>query len=89
LSGFVLLAIIEWLIGHHHHYHHHHKQGLASPTLSSSLLISDALHNVADGAAVAAGFVISIQVGIAVGIAVIAHEVPQEVGDYAVLRAAG
>ena len=60
-----------------------------SPTLPPSLLVSDALHNIADGAAVAAGFLISIHVGIAVGIAVIAHEVPQEVGDYAVLRAAG
>jgi zinc and cadmium transporter len=83
-SGFVGLAVVEWLIGHHHH-----GKGVASPTLPPSLLISDALHNIGDGAAVAAGFLISIHVGIVVGIAVIAHEVPQEVGDYAILRAAG
>ena len=81
-GGFVLLAIVEWLIGHHHHHHH----GVSSPTLPPSLLISDALHNIGDGAAVAAGFLISIKVGLVVAVAVIAHEVPQEVGDYAVLR---
>ena len=82
-AGFVLLAIVEWVIGHHHHQH-----GVASPTLPPSLLISDALHNIGDGAAVAAGFLISLKVGVAVAVAVIAHEVPQEVGDYAVLRIA-
>jgi len=86
-SGFVALAVIEWIIGHHHHNHHRHQERFASPSLPPSLLISDALHNVGDGAAVAAGFLISIKVGIVVAVAVIAHEVPQEVGDYAVLRA--
>jgi zinc transporter ZupT len=60
--------------------HHHHQEGIASPTLLPCLLISDALHNIGDGAAVAAGFLISIHVGIAVGIAVIAHEVGFLVG---------
>ena len=83
-AGFVALALIELGIGHHHH-----GRGIASPTLPASLLISDALHNIGDGAAVAAGFLISIKVGIVVAVAVIAHEVPQEVGDYVVLRAAG
>src|SRR5436190_15178843 len=83
-GGFVALAIIEWLIGHHHHHQH----GIASSALPPTLLISDALHNIGDGAAVAAGFLISTKVGLAVAVAVIAHEVPQEVGDYAILRAA-
>lgn len=83
-GGFVTLAFVEWLVGHHHH-----AGQLVSATLPPSLLISDALHNIADGAAVAAGFLISIHVGAVVAIAVIAHEVPQEVGDYALLRVAG
>jgi zinc and cadmium transporter len=82
-GGFVALAISEWLLGHHHH-----EPGLASPTLPASLLISDALHNIADGAAVAAAFVVSTKLGVTVALAVIAHEIPQEIGDYAVLRAA-
>lgn len=82
--GFVTLAIIEWLIGHHHHRGARH----AAPILPATLLISDALHNIGDGAAIAAAFLISIPAGISVAIAVIAHEIPQEVGDYALLRTA-
>ena len=82
--GFMILAIVEWFIGHHHH-----KKGMIFPAVPASLLISDALHNVGDGAAVAAGFLTSIPIGVALAVAVIAHEVPQEVGDYVVLRAAG
>lgn len=85
-GGFVVLAIIEWLVGQRHHHPH---GTLASSTLPPSLLISDALHNIGDGAAVAAAFLVSTKVGIVVAVAVIAHEVPQEVGDYAVLRAGG
>jgi zinc and cadmium transporter len=86
-GGFVTLAVIEWIIGHHHRHHHHNHGRLPSPSVPPSLLISDALHNIGDGAAIAAGFLISIKAGIIVAVAVIVHEVPQEVGDYAVLRA--
>src|SRR6267378_4188626 len=83
--GFVALVIVEWFIGHHHH----EEPGHVSRSLPPTLLISDALHNIGDGATIAAAFLSSIQAGIAVAIAVIAHEIPQEVGDYALLRAAG
>jgi zinc and cadmium transporter len=86
--GFVALAIAEWLIGQHHH-HHHKEPEHANPVLPTTLLISDALHNIGDGAAIAAAFLISIRAGVALAIAVIAHEIPQEVGDYALLRGAG
>src|SRR5262245_29459055 len=75
-GGFVTLATVEWLIGHHHH-----EPGISSPTLPASLLISDALHNIGDGAAVAAAFMVSARVGVVVALAVIAHEIPQEIGD--------
>src|SRR5207253_2061860 len=84
-GGFVVLAIIEWSVGQRHHHAH---GDLVFPTLPPSLLISDALHNIGDGAAVAAAFLVSTKIGIVVAVAVIAHEVPQEVGDYAILRAA-
>lgn len=83
--GFVAFAFLEWLAGHHHA-----SEGEESPrTLPASLLASDALHNLADGATLASAFLISPQVGLTVAIAVVAHEVPQELGDYALLRAAG
>ncbi|GMU00569.1 hypothetical protein KH5H1_46890 [Corallococcus caeni] len=101
-ASFVALALLEWALGHHHHdaelaaghahghvHHTHHHGHSGAPTLPSALLASDALHNVGDGAAVAAAFLVSPQAGFATAFAVIVHELPQEVGDYALLRAAG
>ncbi len=102
-ASFMVLAIAEWLMGHHHHgpasHHHHHGpevhhhthdfHGVPSRTLPAALQTSDGLHNMGDGAAVAAAFLVSPQAGIATALAIIAHELPQEVGDYALLRAAG
>jgi zinc and cadmium transporter len=84
-ASFMVLAVAEWLMGHHHHDDH----GTQSRTLPAALLASDALHNLGDGAAVAAAFLVSPRAGIATALAIIAHELPQEVGDYALLRASG
>ncbi|MBN8229489.1 ZIP family metal transporter [Corallococcus macrosporus] len=99
-ASFVALALMEWALGHHHHdaeaaaghahgHHPHHHGHPGAPTLPGALLASDALHNVGDGAAVAAAFLVSPHAGFATAFAVIVHELPQEVGDYALLRAAG
>ena len=52
-------------------------------------LIGDALHNFIDGLIIAASYLIDIPVGIATTIAVILHEIPQEIGDFGVLVYAG
>jgi zinc and cadmium transporter len=83
-GGFIALALVEWFLGRHHHEH-----GTEHKAVPSALLLSDALHNMGDGAAIAAGFLVSHSVGFGVALAVIAHEVPQEIGDYALLRAHG
>jgi len=53
------------------------------------VLISDGVHNFIDGVIIAASFLVSIEVGIATTIAVILHEIPQEIGDFGLLIHSG
>jgi zinc and cadmium transporter len=53
------------------------------------LLIGDAFHNFTDGVIIAGAFILSIPLGIATGLAVISHEIPQELGDFAILLESG
>jgi zinc and cadmium transporter len=57
--------------------------------LPYALLGSDAIHNFGDGMAIAAAFLVSHRLGAIAALAVIIHEVPEEIADYAVLRASG
>jgi len=53
------------------------------------ILIGDAFHNFVDGLVITTAFLTSIPMGIATSLAVIAHEIPQEVGDFAILLHSG
>jgi zinc and cadmium transporter len=53
------------------------------------ILVGDSLHNFVDGVAIAVAFAASVHLGIVTAVAVIAHEVPQEVGDFAILLESG
>jgi len=53
------------------------------------VLLGDGIHNMVDGVLIAAAFLADVQLGIVTSIAVIAHEIPQEVGDFAVLLHSG
>lgn len=83
LIFFLLERFLRWF--HHHHEHEDHK---ADPN-TSLIVIGDTLHNFIDGVAIAAGFLTSIEVGIIVTIAVAAHEIPQEIGDFGLLLSKG
>ncbi|MEK7181708.1 MAG: ZIP family metal transporter [Patescibacteria group bacterium] len=83
LSFFVLEKILHW---------HHHGEDISEEHIhpvGKLVLLSDVLHNFIDGIIIAASFTVSIPVGIATTIAVILHEIPQEIGDFAVLLHAG
>jgi zinc and cadmium transporter len=53
------------------------------------LLIGDAFHNFTDGVIIAGAFLLSVPLGIATGLAVVSHEIPQELGDFAILLESG
>jgi zinc and cadmium transporter len=53
------------------------------------LLIGDAFHNFTDGVIIAGAFLLSLPLGIATGLAIISHEIPQELGDFAILLESG
>jgi zinc and cadmium transporter len=53
------------------------------------LLIGDAFHNFTDGVIIAGAFLLSMPLGVATGLAVISHEIPQELGDFAILLDSG
>jgi zinc and cadmium transporter len=58
----------------------------ASGTL---ILIGDGIHNAVDGVLIAAAFLTDVHLGLMTAVAVVAHEIPQEVGDFAILLRAG
>lgn len=87
LAGIVLFFLLEKLVLWRHCHDdacavHGHQGG-------KLILIGDAFHNFVDGVVIAAAFLISVPVGIATALAVIAHEIPQELGDFAILLASG
>jgi zinc and cadmium transporter len=83
LAGLIGFFVLERLLIWRHC--HHERSCEVHGTAGQLILVGDALHNFVDGIVIAAAFLSSIPLGIATGIAVIAHEVPQEVGDFAVL----
>ncbi len=72
-------------LAHGGHDHDHHPVKPVGPIV----LIGDGLHNLLDGIIIGASFLISPEVGIASTIAIALHEIPQEIGDFAILLHAG
>ncbi|MGD2136437.1 MAG: ZIP family metal transporter [Gemmatimonadales bacterium] len=80
--GFVAFFALEQFL----HWHHCHRAEADCRTpVTYLILFGDALHNFVGGVAVAGTFLIDVRLGIAAWIAAAAHEVPQELGDFAVL----
>jgi len=76
----------------HHHYVHHHSHGHSRGDHGRSglmVLIGDSLHNATDGVLIAAAFLADTRLGVVTALAVIAHEIPQEVSDFFVLLHSG
>lgn len=87
LSGIVAFFMMEKFV-HWQHCHHIPSERHPHP-FSYSILIGDGLHNFIDGMIIAAGFVVSVPLGIATTIAVVFHEIPQEIGNFGSLLYGG
>jgi zinc and cadmium transporter len=86
LVGLVVFFIIErttdW-------FHHHHDEADQKRKNVGLIILGDTLHNALDGIAIASAFLINVPTGIVTTIAVAAHEIPQEIGDFGLLLARG
>ena len=94
LLAFFLLEKLAILRHSHHHehdgHHHHHGHDKAEAGRAGwMILLGDGMHNFTDGILIAAAFLANPQLGIVTGVAIIAHEIPQEIGDFIVLLNAG
>ena len=92
-TGFllVLVGIIgSFLLERVIHWHHCHNLGCKhNESIGIMMLIGDGLHNITDGILIASSFLISTEAGIATTIAIVLHEIPQEIGDFAVMLHSG
>jgi zinc and cadmium transporter len=82
LAFFLLEKLVLWRHCHTHDCEVH--DGTVLP-----VLVGDAFHNFVDGAVIAAAVITSVPLGVSTAVAVAAHEIPQEVGDFAILLHAG
>ena len=84
LAFFVLEKLVLW-----RHCHDSQECEVHTSTAASLVIVGDAFHTFVDGALIAAAVLTSVPLGITTAIAVAAHEIPQEVGDVAILLRAG
>ena len=93
LAFFVLEKVLIWRHHHHHHGHGidpvapqgHHDHGRSG----WMIVIGDSFHNFTDGVIIASAFLADVKLGTVTALAIIAHEIPQEIGDFLVLLHSG
>jgi len=81
IIGIIIFFILEKFL----YWHHCHKKNCKEHGFTYLNLIGDGMHNFIDGIIIAASFITSIPIGIATTFAIIFHEIPQEIGDFAIL----
>lgn len=95
LSGIVGFFILEKYLRWHHAHHGAEEEHVEEEThnhprhLAPMVLVADGIHNLVDGAIIAASFLVSPVIGFTTAIAVFLHEIPQEIADYALLVHSG
>ncbi|MFZ2545263.1 MAG: ZIP family metal transporter [Candidatus Saccharimonadales bacterium] len=88
LAGFLFFFVLERSAGWFHH-HHQHNQVAVNTSQRWLIVIGDLMHNAIDGVAIGAAFLANPALGIITTIAVSAHEIPKELGTFALLLSRG
>lgn len=83
ISGILVFFIMEKII-HWQHCHMPITKQHVHP-FAYTIIIGDALHNVIDGMIITSSFIVNVPLGMATTLAVIFHEIPQEIGDFGIL----
>ena len=73
------------IVQSHAHVHNHHDSGRSG----MMIMIGDTFHNFVDGVLIAAAFLVDVKLGMVTALAIISHEIPQEVGDFLILLHSG
>lgn len=92
LLFFILEKLVLWRHCHHEHCEAHELQAQVAHDHGRSglmIMVGDTFHNFVDGIIIAAAFLTDIHLGIVTALAIIAHEIPQEIGDFAILLHSG
>jgi zinc and cadmium transporter len=91
LAGIMLFFVVEKLLSHHHGllHRHHHGDAIERPTLAAVNLFGDAIHNYIDGLLIGASWLASPELGVSTTVAVLLHEIPQELADFGILIHSG
>lgn len=90
VAGLLVFFLIEkYVLWRHCHQNHCEKHPVERSAAGTLVVVGDTLHNFADGLLLAAAFLSDPALGLASAIAVASHELPQEVGDFAVLLQSG
>ena len=88
LGFFLLEKLLLWRHCHHDHCETHSGEHSHKPA-GTLIVVGDAIHNFVDGILIAAAFLTDHTLGIVTSLAIAAHEIPQEVGDFAILLQSG
>lgn len=95
LFGILMFFILEKLVLWRHCHaeeceaHDHHADPNDHGRSGMMIMIGDTLHNFVDGVLIAAAFMVDTRLGIVTAVAIIAHEIPQEIGDFLILLHSG
>lgn len=92
LAGMLVFFVVEKLLRHRHgalHARAHPEEAHATPPIATLNLVGDGVHNFIDGALIGASWLASPTLGLATTVAVVLHEVPQELGDFGILVHSG